>query len=156
MRLHLLCVGNRQPAWIDQGFDAYARRLPRECALALTEVPTRHRGKAADVKRAVEREGERLIQSIPEGALVIALDAGGEPWTTRQLADRLEEWRANYQHVALLVGSAEGLSAACLERAQYRWSLSPLTLPHGLARILVAEQLYRAWSILNGHPYHRE
>ncbi len=130
--------------------------MPRECALTLTEVPTRHRGKAADLKRAVDKEGERLIQSIPEGALVIALDAEGEPWTTKQLADRLDEWRTIYQHVALLVGSAEGLSAACLERAQLRWSLSPLTLPHGLARIFVAEQLYRAWTILSGHPYHRE
>ena len=156
MRLHLRCVGNRQPEWVNQGFEAYARRMPRECAIALVEVPTRHRGKAADLRRAVDKEGERLIQSIPDGALVIALDAEGESWNTRQLADRLEEWRANYQNVALLVGGAEGLSAACLERARLRWSLSPLTLPHGLARIMIAEQLYRAWSILNGHPYHRE
>ncbi len=156
MRLHLLCVGARQPAWVNQGFETYARRMPRECALALVEVPTRHRGKAADLKRAVDKEGERLIQAIPEGALVIALDSAGELWSTRQLADRLDDWRTDYQNVALLVGGAEGLSPACLERAQLRWSLSNLTLPHGLARIVVAEQLYRAWSILNGHPYHRE
>lgn len=129
--------------------------MPRECALVLMEVPTRHRGKTADVKRALEKEGERLIQSIPEGALVVALDADGEPWSTKQLANRLEKWRQNHQNVALLLGSAEGLSPACLERAHIRWSLSALTLPHGLARVLVAEQLYRAWTILSGHPYHR-
>ena len=155
MHLRLLCVGDRQPAWIVQGFETYARRMPRDCSLALVEVPTRHSGKTADVKRAVIREGERLIQSIPEGALVIALDAGGELWSTKQLAQQLGEWRRDHQNVALLIGGAEGLAPACLTRAHRRWSLSALTLPHGLARVLVAEQLYRAWSILSGHPYHR-
>ncbi|HSS63488.1 MAG TPA: 23S rRNA (pseudouridine(1915)-N(3))-methyltransferase RlmH [Gammaproteobacteria bacterium] len=156
MRLHLLCVGARQPRWINQGFESYARRMPRECSLALVEVSTRHRGGAGDLKRALDKEGERLIQSIPEGALVIALDAEGELWSTKQLAHRLEEWRRDYRDVALLIGGAEGLAPACLQRADRRWSLSALTLPHGLARVLVAEQLYRAWTILSGHPYHRQ
>lgn len=156
MRLHLLCVGASQPPWINQGFENYARRMPRECALNLVEIPTRHRGKSADVRRAVDKEGERLIQSIPDGALVVALDAGGEAWSTRQLAERLDEWRRDYQNVAFLIGGAEGLTPECLKHARKRWSLSALTLPHGLARVLVAEQLYRAWTILNGHPYHRE
>jgi 23S rRNA (pseudouridine1915-N3)-methyltransferase len=156
MRLHLLCVGDHQPAWIKQGFETYARRMPRECALTLTEVPTRHRGKAANVKRALEKEGERLFRSIPQGALVIALSIDGETWSTKQLAQQLEDWRRNYQNVVLLIGGAEGLAPACLARADRRWSLSSLTLPHGLARIVVAEQLYRAWTILSGHPYHRD
>ncbi len=156
MRLHLLCVGDRQPTWINQGFETYARRMPRECAMALAEVPSRHHGKAADVKRALEKEGERLVRLIPRGALVIALSIDGETWSTKQLAGQLEDWRRNYQNVALLIGGAEGLAPACLERAHRRWSLSALTLPHGLARIVVAEQLYRAWSVLSGHPYHRE
>jgi 23S rRNA (pseudouridine1915-N3)-methyltransferase len=155
MHLRLLCVGARQPAWINQGFETYARRMPRGCSLVLVEVPARHRGKSSDIKRAVDKEGERLIQSIPEGALVIALDAGGEHWTTEQLAQQLEEWRRDHRNVVLLIGGAEGLAPACLERAHRRWSLSALTLPHGLARVLVAEQLYRAWTILSGHPYHR-
>jgi 23S rRNA (pseudouridine1915-N3)-methyltransferase len=156
MRLHLLCVGGHQPAWINQGFETYARRMPRECALALTEVPTRHRGKAANVKRALEKEGERLVRLIPQGALVIALSIDGEAWSTKRLAQQLEDWRRNYQNVVLLIGGAEGLAPACLARADRHWSLSSLTLPHGLARIVVAEQLYRAWTILSGHPYHRE
>lgn len=155
MRLHLLCVGARQPAWINQGFETYARRMPRDCALGLTEISTRHRGRGADIKRAVDKESARLIQSIPEGALVVALSADGEPWSTQQLADRLDAWRRDHQNVALLIGGAEGLAPACLERAHGRWSLSALTLPHGLARVVVAEQLYRAWTILTGHPYHR-
>lgn len=155
MRLHLLCVGARQPAWINQGFETYARRMPRDCALDLTEISARHRGRNADIKRAVDKDNERLIQSIPEGALVVALSADGEPWSTQQLADRLDAWRRDHQNVALLIGGAEGLAPACLERAHRRWSLSALTLPHGLARVVVAEQLYRAWTILAGHPYHR-
>jgi 23S rRNA (pseudouridine1915-N3)-methyltransferase len=156
MQLRLLCVGARQPAWIDQGFETYARRMPRGCSLALVEVASRRRGKSPDVKRAVDKEGERLIQSIPEGAFVIALDAEGELWSTKQLARQLGQWRQSHQIVALLIGGPEGLATACLKRAHRHWSLSALTLPHGLVRVLVAEQLYRAWTILSGHPYHRE
>ncbi len=156
MRLHLLCVGSRQPAWINQGFETYARRMPRECSLHLVEIAARHRGKTADLRRALDKESERLMRAIPEGALVVALDAAGESWSTQQLADQLDDWRQGYQNVALLVGGAEGLAPACLERAHRRWSLSALTLPHGLARVIAAEQLYRAWTILSGHPYHRE
>lgn len=156
MRLHLLCVGSRQPEWIDQGFETYARRMPRECSLHLVEIPTRHRGKAADVKRAVDKEGEQLLRAIPDGAMVVALDASGDAWSTQQLADQIHDWRHEYQNVALLIGGAEGLAPSCLARAHRRWSLSALTLPHGLARVVAAEQLYRAWTILSGHPYHRE
>lgn len=156
MRLHLLCVGSRQPEWINQGFETYARRMPRECSLQLVEIPTRHRGKAADKKRAVDKEGELLLRAIPDGAMVVALDASGDAWSTQQLADQIDDWRHEYQNVALLIGGAEGLAPSCLARAHRRWSLSALTLPHGLARVVAAEQLYRAWTILSGHPYHRE
>ena len=156
MRLHLICLGSRQPRWINEGFETYARRMPRECALGLIEIPARRGGKSADERRSVERESERAIRAIPDGALVVALDEGGQLWSTQQLSERLDQWRQLYQDVALLIGGADGLAPACLERAEMRWSLSPMTLPHGLARIMAAEQLYRAWTILNGHPYHRE
>lgn len=156
MRIHLLAVGERPDDWVEQGYREFARRLPPECALRLTEVPAGRRGKNADIARLVEREGERLLAAVPAGALAIALDVRGVSWSTAQLAGRLEQWLQDGRDVALLVGGPDGLAPACLERAELRWSLSPLTLPHALVRVIVAEQIYRAWSICRGHPYHRE
>lgn len=156
MRIHLLAVGERPDDWVEQGYREFARRLPPECALRLTEVPAGRRSKNADIARLVEREGERLLAAVPAGALAIALDVRGVSWSTAQLAGRLEQWLQDGRDVALLVGGPDGLAPACLERAELRWSLSPLTLPHALVRVIVAEQIYRAWSICRGHPYHRE
>jgi 23S rRNA (pseudouridine1915-N3)-methyltransferase len=156
VRIHLLAIGERPDAWVEQGYREFARRLPPECALRLTEVPTGKRGKNADIARLVEREGERLLAAVPAGALVIALDVRASAWNTAQLAGRLAQWMQDGRDVALLVGGPDGLAPACLERAELRWSLSPLTLPHALVRVIVAEQIYRAWSICRGHPYHRD
>lgn len=156
MRIHLLAVGERPDDWVEQGYREFARRLPPECALRLTEVPAGRRSKNADIARLVEREGERLLAAVPAGALAIALDVRGVSWSTAQLAGRLAQWLQDGRDVALLVGGPDGLAPACLERAELRWSLSPLTLPHALVRVIVAEQIYRAWSICRGHPYHRE
>ncbi len=156
MRIHLLAVGERPDAWVEQGYETFARRLPPECALRLTEVPAGRRGKGADIARLVEREGERLLAAIPGGALPVALDVRGSLWSTEQLAERLARWLQEGRDLALLVGGPDGLSSACLARSELRWSLSPLTLPHALVRVLVAEQIYRAWSICRGHPYHRK
>lgn len=157
MRIHLLSVGRRMPRWVGEGFTEYARRLPNECALTLTEIEPAGGGKGAHgaAERAQALEGERLLKALPAGALAIALDVGGRTWSTEQLAGALESWRAGGRDVALLVGGADGLAPACLARAEQRWSLSPLTFPHPLVRVILAEQLYRAWSILQGHPYHR-
>ncbi len=155
MRIHLIAVGCKPPAWVAAGFQEYARRLPRECALALTEVVPVPRRKGVAAERARREEGRRLLQAVPTGAHLIALDERGAAWSTRELARRLERWRLEGRPVALLVGGADGLDGTCLERAETCWSLSPLTLPHYLVRVLVAEQLYRAWSLGAGHPYHR-
>lgn len=143
------------PAWVQTGFEEYAKRLPAECRLRLVEIPAERRGKNADLPRLLAKEGERMLAAVPKGARVVALAVEGRRWETVQLAERLTGWLGEGRDIALLIGGPEGLAEACYERCDERWSLSPLTLPHPLVRIIVAEQLYRAWSLLSGHPYHR-
>lgn len=143
------------PRWVSEGYEDYARRMPPECRLKLVEIAAKHRGKNADIKRILDQEGEQMLAAVPKGAKVVALDVLGKQFSTEQLAEEMGHWLAGGQDVALLVGGPEGLAPACLQAAHSRWSLSALTLPHPLVRILVAEQLYRAQSILNNHPYHR-
>ncbi len=155
MRIKLIAVGERMPAWVQDGFQEYAKRLPRECRLELREIAAARRGKGGSASRAMAEEGQRLLAAIPAGARVIALDVGGQQWSTEELAAEMEDWLASGESVALLVGGPDGLAPDCLQRASRRWSLSRLTLPHPLVRVVLAEQLYRAWSVLQGHPYHR-
>lgn len=155
MQIHLIAVGERMPHWVQAGYEDYAKRLPTECALHLVEVPAGRRGKNADLKRLLRDETRRQLAALPKDALVIALEVSGRPWSTEQLADELGNWLQGGRDVALLVGGPEGLGEAARAVATGQWSLSPLTLPHPLVRVLVAEQLYRAWSILRNHPYHR-
>jgi 23S rRNA (pseudouridine1915-N3)-methyltransferase len=155
MKLTIVAVGTRMPDWVEAGYNEYARRMPRECALELREIPLAQRGKNADIARAIARESEAMLASIPAQERVIALDVPGKPQTTESLAQALRQWQMEGGNTSLLVGGPDGLSADCLARANQRWSLSGLTMPHPLVRILLAEQLYRAWSLLNNHPYHR-
>lgn len=153
MKIRLLCVGTRVPGWVTEGYSTFAQRLPRDTALILQEVPAARRH--ADVRRCIAEEGVRLLQQIGRDDCVIALDERGEAWSTVVLTRRLETWRADGRDVVLLVGGADGLSDECKARASAAWSLSAATLPHALVRVLVAEQIYRAWTVLTGHPYHR-
>lgn len=155
MQLHLIAIGERMPAWVDSAFAEYARRLPRECRLLLREVPAGRRGKRADLARVAREEGARLLAAVPQGARIVALERTGRPLATPELAAQLARHLQTGQDLALLVGGPEGLSEECIARAQAVWSLSALTLAHPLVRIVVAEQVYRAWSIIKGHPYHR-
>lgn len=155
MNIHLIAVGEKMPAWVKQGYDEYAKRMPRECALKLVEIAPGKRGKNADIARAMRDEGQRMLAAVPKGARVIALEVNGREWSTEQLSQQLDNWMAGGQDVVLLVGGPEGLSDEARALASQQWSLSPLTLPHPLVRVLLSEQLYRAWSILNNHPYHR-
>jgi 23S rRNA (pseudouridine1915-N3)-methyltransferase len=156
MQIHLIAVGQKMPGWVVQGYRTFAERLPAECGLRLVEIPALRRGKNADLKRIAAREGEALLAAVPRGARIIALDEHGRQWSTRELAAQFAGWRQEGTDVALLVGGPDGLDASCRQRAHWLWSLSPLTLPHALVRVIVAEQLYRAWSIGANHPYHRE
>ncbi|MCY4220878.1 MAG: 23S rRNA (pseudouridine(1915)-N(3))-methyltransferase RlmH [Thiotrichales bacterium] len=156
MRIHLIAVGHRRVGWEQDGYREYARRMPPALALTLHEIAPAKRTKGAPAGRSIDDEGRRLLAAVPDGARVVALGERGTPWTTLALARRIESWMHDGRALALLIGGADGLAPACIEAAEHRWSLSPLTLPHGLARIVVAEQLYRASTIHRGHPYHRE
>lgn len=156
MRIHLIAIGLRRAGWQRDGYLQYARRMPPELALELHEIAPSKRTRRMPAERGLDDEARRLLAAVPGGARVVALDEHGAAWTTRELADRMERWMQDGRALALLVGGADGLAPACIDAAEHRWSLSSLTLPHGLARIVVAEQLYRASTILRRHPYHRE
>ena len=153
MHIHLIAVGTRVPGWVEAGFNEYAKRLPHHLPLQLIEVPPGHRGKKGDGAR--ETEGKRLVTAIPKGAHIVALDQRGKAWSTIDLANQLEQWMREAIPVALLVGGPDGLASSIGSRAHETWPLSNLPFPHSLVRVIVAEQLYRAWSLLTNHPYHR-
>lgn len=154
MQIHLIAVGQKMPDWVQHGYKEYAKRLPRECELVLKEIAADKR-RGGDVGRIARDEGERMIAALPARAHVVTLDIPGKPWTTPELAQAMSRWLGNGQPVALMVGGPEGLSPQVKAMAKESWSLSPLTFPHPLVRVIVAEQLYRAWSLLQNHPYHR-
>ena len=156
MRIRLIAIGTKMPVWVSQGVAEYGKRMPRELQLEWREIPLARRGKDANAQQLRKREGEQIIKAIPAGDRVIALDVRGKRISTEQLAQRLEDWQMSGDNYSLLIGGPDGLSRECLERADMRWSLSDLTLPHPLVRILLAEQLYRAWTITVNHPYHRQ
>lgn len=154
MRVRLLAVGTRMPDWINAGFEDYARRLPPQWAFALKEIPVSRR-RPADPGRCKTDEGERLLAALPDDMHLVVLDERGSSWRTGELAVKLSAWMQSGQDVSLMIGGPDGLAPACIERADERWSLSALTFPHALVRVIVVEQLYRASTILRKHPYHR-
>jgi 23S rRNA (pseudouridine1915-N3)-methyltransferase len=143
------------PAWVNEGYNDYARRMPAESRLLLREIAPARRGRSGSPGRWMAEEAERITAAIPRGSEVVALAVEGRSWSTQQLADQLRGWLAGGRDIALIIGGADGIDPALIARADRLWSLSPLTLPHPLVRIIVAEQLYRASTLLQGHPYHR-
>lgn len=155
MHIHLVAIGTRMPPWVQEGVADYAKRLPREWGFRIQEIPLHHRGKNQPVQRLMESEGDKMLSVLAPDTRIIALDSRGHQWNTEELARQMDSWFQQGRPLAFLIGGPEGLAPACLNRAESRWSLSKLTFPHPLVRILVTEQLYRAWSLLQGHPYHR-
>lgn len=155
MRVSVVAVGTRMPGWVMDGVGEYRKRLPPDLQLEVREIPLGQRGRNADVARALRQEGQQMLAAVPDRDTVVALDVRGKSISTEQLAERLATWRMQGDNVSLLVGGPDGLAMDCLARAAERWSLSALTLPHPLVRVLLAEQLYRAWTINANHPYHR-
>ena len=155
MRLRVVALGHRMPAWVAAGWADYARRMPREFALELVELKPEPRDRGKPVPQVLAAEAVRIAQAC-KGAQVVALDERGQPWTTRALAEALSRWRDDARDAAFVIGSADGLAAPVKRDAAAVVALSALTLPHALVRVIVAEQLYRAVSLLSHHPYHRE
>jgi 23S rRNA (pseudouridine1915-N3)-methyltransferase len=155
LKLHVVALGHRMPAWVTAGWDDYARRLPRELALDLIELKPEPRTRGKTVVQLLAAEAKRIAAAAGSAQLV-ALDERGDAWTTRRLAEALARWRDSAAEIAFVIGSADGLAETVRRQAAAVVSLSALTLPHGLVRVLVAEQLYRAASLIAGHPYHRD
>lgn len=155
MKARLIAVGERAPCWVSEGFAEYQKRLSHWLPLELIEIEPGVRGKGRDSIRAIQDEGIRVLAALPKSAHVVTLDGRGHPWTSEQLAQRLEHWRGLGRDLACLIGGPEGHAPEVTARADERWSLGPLTFPHMLVRLLAAEQLYRAAALLANHPYHR-
>lgn len=155
MKIRLISIGNKMPAWINTGFEEYAKRMPSHLAIDLIEIPLKTRGKNADITRLIEQEGNAMLKAIGEQDHVIALSINGTNWSTEKLADHLKDWQSNGQNITFIIGGPEGLASQCIARANTHWSLSKLTMPHPIVRVIIAEQLYRAYTILQSHPYHK-
>jgi 23S rRNA (pseudouridine1915-N3)-methyltransferase len=156
MKIYLLAVGQRMPSWVEQGYKEYASRLSGNIQIELKEIPAAKRVRNSVIEKLKQDEGKRLLAAVPAGARIIVLDEHGQSHTTKKLAGKLEEWLHMSQDIAILIGGPDGLSEECMQQADQKWSLSAFTFPHPLVRIVLAEQVYRCWSLLNNHPYHRE
>lgn len=155
MKLSIVAVGTKMPKWVQQGYDEYAKRLPRELTPQLVELAVANRGKNANVEKLKQQEGEQILSSLPKQGRVVALDVLGKKISTEQLSAKMADWQMVGDNVSIIIGGPDGLSQECLNHADEKWSLSDMTLPHPLVRIVLIEQLYRAWSILQNHPYHK-
>jgi 23S rRNA (pseudouridine1915-N3)-methyltransferase len=155
MQFIVAAIGHRMPGWVQQAWSEYAKRFPRPYSLELREIPMLKRSRNADIDGLREREGEALLAQVPGGFRRIALDEGGKQWSTLQLAAQMENWMREGRGVCFLIGGPDGLSRQSRQQADHVWSLGQLTLPHPMVRVILAEQLYRAWTITQNHPYHR-
>lgn len=155
MKIRLLTVSHKQPDWVQAGCQDFERRLPREWGFQVVEVKPGARTSGAPVAKVQADEAQRLLAAVPKGARLVALDERGVGWSTRDLAHRLQQWQQDGRDLALVIGGADGLADEVLRAAEVRLSLSATTMPHGLVRIVVVEQLYRAATVLQGHPYHK-
>lgn len=155
MKIRVIAIGPKMPDWVRLATEDYLKRMPREMPVEFVPLALGNRAKNASIDKAMQQEGDLMLAAIKASDHVVALDLSGKPWSTEQLADQMQNWRLQAKDIALLIGGPDGLDPRCLARANQRWALSNLTLPHPLVRVLLAEQLYRAWSITQNHPYHK-
>ena len=155
LKIELVAVGTKPPAWVLDGIQQYTSRLTRECRFSITEIRTSDRKKPKSVNSLKNEEGKALLAAVSDSARVIVLDRAGKDWSTEKFAGKLQDWSQLTNHFQFLVGGPDGLATECLERADEVWSLSKLTYPHFLVRVMLAEQIYRALMVNAGHPYHK-
>ena len=155
MKLKILAVGQKMPNWVAIGYQEYAKRMPRECSLEIVEIPPGKRTKQSNLIKTVELEGKKILSVIKGSDYVVALEVKGKEWSTEGLAKKLSAWQGVNSSIVFIIGGPDGLSEDCLKRSNEKWCLSQLTFPHPLVRVVLAEQLYRGWSLMNNHPYHR-
>ena len=155
LKIELIAVGTKPPGWVQSGIDHYASRMKRECGFSITEIKTADRSRTNSVENYKAEEGRHLMSAVAPAARVIALDRGGKNWSTEELAGKLQDWSRETNHFQFLVGGPDRLAPECLGAASDKWSLSNLTFPHFLVRVILAEQLYRALMVNAGHPYHK-
>lgn len=156
MHIRLLAVGDRQPPWVDDAFGLYTGRFPRDWKFRLDVIPTVRRRKNDRSQKAKQAEGDLILEKLNAGEQVVLLDERGRQLDSKSLAGKVADWQSDGRDLCFVIGGPDGVPESCRARADFTWSLSSLTLPHGLARVLLAEQLYRAHSLQSGHPYHRE
>ena len=155
MHIRLIAVGDRQPSWVDAAFENYVQRLPKQWQFRVDVVETAPRAKNSGAEAAKLAEGRKVLAKIKAPECVVVLDERGKQYSSEELSASLDNWQRDGRDLTFIIGGPDGVSKDCMQRADLRWSLSRLTLPHGLARVLFAEQLYRAWTMSTGHPYHR-
>lgn len=155
MKIRIIAVGPKMPGWVNDATSDYLKRIPRDIPVEFVPLAIGNRGKSSSVEKAIAQEGQAMLNAIGAQDHVVALDLSGKAWSTVQLSEQLQSWRESARDVALLIGGPDGLDPRCIARANQKWCLSNLTLPHPLVRVLLAEQLYRAWSITQNHPYHK-
>ena len=156
MRIHLIAVGKKMPEWVNSGFLEFSKRMPPELQINLIEITPSVRNKTTPIEKNIKEEGERIQSAIPSNSRLIVLDEKGKNFSSIALSKKMEEWFPQAQDIAIIIGGADGIDPTIKQHADEKWSLSSFTLPHALVRVVITEQLYRAWSILKRHPYHRE
>ncbi len=156
MRIHLIAVGKKMPEWVNNGFSEFSKRMPPELQINLIEITPSVRNKTTPIEKNIKEEGERIQSAIPSNSRLIVLDEKGKNFSSVDLSKKMESWLPMGQDISIVIGGADGVDNVIKQQAVEKWSLSSFTLPHALVRVVIAEQLYRGWSILKGHPYHRE
>ena len=156
MKIHLIAVGKKMSDWINTGYSEFSKRMPPELQINLIEITPSTRNKSTSIEKNIKEEGERIQSAIPDNSKLIVLDEKGKDFSSIALSKEMESWLPMGQDISMVIGGADGIDPVIKQQADEKWSLSSLTLPHALVRVVVAEQLYRAWSIMKGHPYHRE